>query len=65
VPDAKPTWIYREQLRQAGAIEGLFRSHPEQKIDAAMALIMVLGRSISSAKSEVDLGEFLANPVFI
>jgi hypothetical protein len=32
VPDAKTTWLYREQLRQAGAIEGLFRSRPEQKI---------------------------------
>jgi IS5 family transposase len=25
VPDAKTIWLYREQLKQAGAIEGLFR----------------------------------------
>jgi phage terminase large subunit-like protein len=38
---------------------------PEQKIDAAMTLIMALGRFISGAESEVDLSGFLANPVFI
>jgi phage terminase large subunit-like protein len=41
------------------------KSRPEQKIDAAMALIMALGRCISGAESEVDLSDFLANPVFI
>jgi phage terminase large subunit-like protein len=41
------------------------KSRPEQKIDAAMALIMALGRSISGAENEVNLSEFLANPVFL
>jgi transposase len=29
VPDAKTVWLYREQLKQAGAIEGLFRRFDE------------------------------------
>jgi transposase len=29
VPDAKTIWLYREQLKQAGAIEGLFRRFDE------------------------------------
>jgi IS5 family transposase len=29
VPDAKTIWLYREQLKQAGAIEGLFRHFDE------------------------------------
>jgi IS5 family transposase len=32
VPDAKTIWLYREQLKQAGAIEGLFR-----RFDAVLA----------------------------
>ena len=32
VPDAKTIWLYREQLKQAGAIEGLF-----QQFDKALA----------------------------
>jgi IS5 family transposase len=29
VPDAKTIWLYREQLKQAGAIEALFRRFDE------------------------------------
>jgi IS5 family transposase len=29
VPDAKTIWLYREQLKQAGAMEGLFRRFDE------------------------------------
>jgi hypothetical protein len=29
VPDAKTIWLYRRQLKQAGAIEGLFRRFDE------------------------------------
>ena len=29
VPDAKTIWLYREQLKQAGAIDGLFRRFDE------------------------------------
>ncbi|WP_199707747.1 transposase [Teichococcus wenyumeiae] len=32
VPDAKTIWLYRKQLKQAGAIEGLFR-----RFDAVLA----------------------------
>jgi IS5 family transposase len=32
VPDAKTVWLYREQLKQAGAMEGLFR-----RFDAVLA----------------------------
>jgi phage terminase large subunit-like protein len=41
------------------------KSRPEQKIDAAMALIMALGCCISDTDSEAALSEFLANPVFM
>jgi hypothetical protein len=30
VPDAKTIWLYREQLKQAGAIAGLFRRAPRR-----------------------------------
>lgn len=33
VPDAKTIWLYREQLKQAGAIEGLFRRFDEVLAD--------------------------------
>jgi phage terminase large subunit-like protein len=41
------------------------KSRPEQKIDAAMALIMALGCCVSDTDSEAALSEFLANLVFM
>jgi IS5 family transposase len=43
VPDAKTIWLYREQLKQAGAIEGLFRRFDEAL--AARAFSPWAGRS--------------------
>ncbi|MFD1111331.1 transposase [Pseudoroseomonas ludipueritiae] len=43
VPDAKTIWLYREQLKQAGAIEGLFRRYDEAL--AAKGLLAMAGRS--------------------
>jgi phage terminase large subunit-like protein len=39
------------------------KARPEQKIDAAVALIMALG-SAMAAEPDVSIGEFLRNPVF-
>jgi phage terminase large subunit-like protein len=39
------------------------KARPEQKIDAAVALIMALGSAIA-AEPETNIGEFLRNPVF-
>ena len=41
------------------------KARPEQKIDAAVALIMALGRTISGEGSSVDMDAFLADPVFL
>jgi IS5 family transposase len=46
VPDAKTFWLYREQLKQAGAIEGLFR-----RFDAVLAAegLLAMGGQIIDA----------------
>jgi phage terminase large subunit-like protein len=40
------------------------KARPDQKIDAAVALIMALGRAISGDANEADMRAFLANPIF-
>ena len=39
------------------------KQRPEQKIDAAVALMMAIGRAMSEDTSEGDLTDFLRNPV--
>jgi len=41
------------------------KARPEQKIDAAMALIMALGRAMSDGGSEAELSGFLTEPLFL
>jgi phage terminase large subunit-like protein len=41
------------------------KARPEQKIDAAVALIMALGRAIIGQEDEPDISDFLADPVFL
>jgi phage terminase large subunit-like protein len=41
------------------------KARPEQKIDAAVALIMALGRAISGQAEEPDMSGFLADPMFL
>jgi phage terminase large subunit-like protein len=41
------------------------KARPEQKIDAAVAPIMALGRAISGEGSSVGLHAFLAGPLFL
>jgi phage terminase large subunit-like protein len=40
-------------------------ARPEQKIDAAVALIMALGRTISGQADEPDISAFLDDPIFL
>jgi phage terminase large subunit-like protein len=40
-------------------------ARPEHKIDAAVALIMALGRAISRQAEEPDMSAFLADPIFL
>ncbi|QDD96865.1 Transposase (plasmid) [Roseomonas mucosa] len=46
VPDAKTIWLYREQLKQAGAIEGLFRRFDE--VLASKGLLAMGGQIIDA-----------------
>jgi transposase, IS5 family len=46
VPDAKTIWLYREQLKQAGAIEELFRRFDE--VLAAQGFLAMGGQSIDA-----------------
>jgi hypothetical protein len=46
VPDAKTIWLYREQLKQAGAIEELFRRFDE--VLAAKGLLAMGGQIIDA-----------------
>ncbi len=39
------------------------KQRPEQKIDAAVALMMAVGRAMAEDTSEGDLEDFLRNPV--
>ena len=39
------------------------KQRPEQNIDAAMALMMAVGRAMAEETSEGDLEDFLRNPV--
>ena len=39
------------------------KQRPEQKIDAAVALTMVVGRTMAEDTDEGDLEDFLRNPV--
>ena len=39
------------------------KQRPEQKIDAAVALMMAVGRAMAEDASEGDLMDFLRNPV--
>jgi phage terminase large subunit-like protein len=41
------------------------KARPEQKIDAAMALIMALGQATSAAEKEGSFDDFLRNPLFV
>ncbi|MFT8247196.1 terminase large subunit [Roseomonas sp. BN140053] len=41
------------------------KARPEQKIDAAVALIMALGRATSGEAEEADINEFLAHPLLV
>ncbi|TDH58271.1 terminase large subunit [Dankookia rubra] len=40
------------------------KQRPEQKIDAAVALMMAIGRAMAADDGQADLTEFLRNPVF-
>ena len=40
------------------------KQRPEQKIDAAVALMMAVGRAMVADDGQADLMEFLRNPVF-
>jgi phage terminase large subunit-like protein len=40
------------------------KQRPEQKIDAAVALMMAVGRVMTADDNEADLLEYLRNPVF-
>ncbi|MBO1077193.1 transposase [Roseomonas marmotae] len=46
VPDAKTIWLYREQLKQAGAMEGLFRRFDE--VLAAKGFLAMGGQIIDA-----------------
>jgi phage terminase large subunit-like protein len=39
------------------------KQRPEQKIDAAVALMMAVGRAMAEDTNEGDLEDFLRNPV--
>ena len=39
------------------------KQRPEQKIDAAVALMMAVGRAMAEDANEGDLEDFLRNPV--
>ncbi len=39
------------------------KQRPEQKIDAAVALMMAVGRAMAEDANEGDLADFLRNPV--
>jgi phage terminase large subunit-like protein len=41
------------------------KPRPERKIDAAVALLMALGRAMAGAEDAADLAAFLANPVVL
>jgi phage terminase large subunit-like protein len=41
------------------------KARPEQKIDAAVALIMALGRATSGQADELDLSEFPTQPLVL
>ena len=40
------------------------KQRPEQKIDAAVALMMAVGRAMAEDTNEGDLTDFLRNPLF-
>ena len=40
------------------------KQRPEQKIDAAVALMMAVGRAMAEDTDEGDLTDFLRNPLF-
>ena len=40
------------------------KQRPEQKIDAAVALMMAVGRAMAADDGQADLMEFLRNPIF-
>ena len=40
------------------------KQRPEQKIDAAVALMMAVGRAMAADDGQADILEFLRNPIF-
>jgi phage terminase large subunit-like protein len=42
----------------------LAKQRPEQKIDAAVALRMAVGRAMAADDGQADILEFLRNPIF-
>ncbi len=40
------------------------KQRPEQKIDAAVALMMAVGRAMADDGGQPDIGDFLRDPLF-
>jgi hypothetical protein len=56
-PRSSPTADWRGNLYPT-------KQRPEQKIDAAVALMMAVGRAIAADDGQPDILEFLRNPIF-
>jgi phage terminase large subunit-like protein len=59
--------VHRQRRRQGGEPRrNLYptKSRRDQKIDAAMALIMAIGRAVVEDEQTKGLDGFLANPIF-
>jgi hypothetical protein len=58
-PDGLPNYLAFD--RQGNLYPA--KQRPEQKIDAAVALMMAVGRAMAEDANEGDLQDFLRNPV--
>ena len=62
-----PAWCIGNVVGHLDARANVYprKARPEQKIDAAVALIMALGRTISGERSSVGMDAFLADRLFM
>jgi len=60
------TWCIGNVVGKAGRLGNLYptKGRPDRKIDAAVAVMMAVGRAMVEDEQAKGLNRFLANPIF-
>ena len=64
-PQSSAYWVHRQCVGKADRCGNLYstKSRLDQKIDAAVALMMAIGRSMLEDENQAGLKRFLSDPI--